>query len=58
MKCITDNLAVAKTAISQIGVGFVLLLVSLSTKWLILFGIGVIVTGLGIRGIVKICRDK
>ena len=55
MKCVT---AKSKTAIAQIGFGLIIVLISLVSKSLLITLVGLVVFGLGVRGIVNICRDK
>lgn len=58
MKCITDNKAAAKTAVAQIGIGAVVTLVSLISKSVLITIVGLVILGLGIRGIVNICKSE
>jgi len=58
MKCVTDNKAAAKTAVAQIGIGTVITVVSLISKSVLITLVGLVVFGLGIRGIVNICKVK
>jgi len=52
------TIAKSKTAIIQIGVGLVIVTASLVTKSLLITLVGMVVLGLGIRGMVNICKDK
>ena len=58
MKCITDNKAAAKIAITQIAIGAVVTLVSLISKSVLITIVGLVIFGLGVRGIMNICKDK
>jgi len=52
------TIAKSKTAIIQIGSGLVIVAVSLVSKSVLITLVGMVVLGLGIRGIVNICKDK
>ena len=58
MKCITDNKAAAKTAVAQIGIGAVVTLVSLISKSVLITIVGLVIFGLGVRGIMNVCKEK
>lgn len=57
MKCITNNVAAAKTAAAQTGIGLIIVAVSLLSKSLLLTLVGAVVLVLGIRGFMKLCKD-
>jgi len=58
MKCITDNKAAAKTAVAQIGVGAIIAVVSLISKSVLITIVGLVIFGLGVRGIMNICKAE
>ncbi len=58
MNCITNNVAAAKTAVVQICIGGVIVVTSLVLKSILITLVGIVILVLGVRGIVKICKDK
>ncbi len=58
MNCITNNVAASKTAVVQICIGGVVVATSLIMKSIWITLVGVVIFVLGVRGIIKICKDK